>query len=76
MEQLGVSSYTSYRSQEVMWRRMSMAAWDKAVFPESFFDRERMLKRDSENLDVRALLFHMVRTTVGSGRPTLHALTV
>ncbi|KAK5117082.1 hypothetical protein LTR85_009013 [Meristemomyces frigidus] len=51
------------RIQRVIWERMSRAAWNKAVFPPSYFDEERLLKVEVNDLAIEQLLYELTRQT-------------
>ena len=50
-------------SQKLMWLMLSEAAYRDAVFPEDFFDDDRMLIPDVNNYDLWFLLHEITRST-------------
>ena len=50
-------------SQKLMWFMLSEAAYREAVFPEDFFDEDRMLIPDVDNYDLWFLLHEVTRST-------------
>ncbi|KAK3723679.1 hypothetical protein LTR37_001560 [Vermiconidia calcicola] len=51
------------QSQKSMWLKVSKAAYDSAVFPESYFDADHMIIADVDNFDLWFLLHEITRKT-------------